>query len=359
MIAVSPLFQEAVRYSRSFFTVMDVVLGSGEIVSNVPVVSGSVTDDRSSKARLSATVEMGLYPWDDVVLDAYTTRFRLFRGLESLGYRELVQLGEFRVNELRRTNYGSLEITGKGLENYVIDARFLRPRVPPYGSSTIAAIRSLILEVMPSAVIDVTASTDRVVTSTAPWEKERWDACLTLAESINADVFVRHSGRFVIKDTPTLSSPPVYTIDLGDGGVLVEEEVNNSREGVYNGVSVSGQSSDPKVKPAWALAIDNNPASPTYWLGGFGQVPRFYSSQYIATNAQAQQVANNMLAAATARNRTLTFNTVPLVFLESGDLVYVELTDGTFENHLLQKISYPLGGGDCSYETLAGKASEA
>ena len=109
-----------------------------------------------------------------------------------------------------------------------------------------------------------------------------------------------------------------------------------TRDGTYNAVSVSGQTSDANVPPVYGFASDGDPASPTYYNGPFGKKPRFYSSQYITTTEQANDVAINMLAEALAINSSLTFNALMVPFLESGDVIAVELDNNRFANHILQ-----------------------
>jgi len=362
MLAASALLQEAARYSRTLSARCDVYHGKKPLYMDVPIIAGSLTGDRNSGTRLNASVTLAMQRNEGTDINVQGCRFKVFRGVESIGVAERLQLGEFRVDELTRNESGSVQLTGGGMESYVIDARFLRPRTPPKGTSTIAFINTLIQEALPTVPVQVRATADGLITATAPWDSERWDAVTAMADSINAEVFCNALGEFVIADAPDLiSEVPVFLINEGDGGVLVARSTKDTRDQVYNAVSVSGSSTDPNVLPVWAWAYDNNPASPTYYfadplLGGFGQVPRFYESQFFNTDAQCQATADNLLAQSLAANNTVTFNTVPLSFLEVGDTVTVQLLDGSMENHLIQRLTCTLDiNGTLSVETLSSK----
>lgn len=362
MIPVSDLMLEAARYSRTLSSRVDIYNGQQILYSNVPVVSGTLKGDRGSQQRLSTTLTLAMQRNEGQDIDVQRCRFKVYRGIESLGVAERFQLGEFRVDEISRDESGQIELTGAGLEAYVIDARFLRPRTPPKGASTVAFIVTLIQEVLPSVPVIIQTTTDRAITATAPWDNARWDAIEAMADSINAEVFCNNRGEFVIADAPDLvNQAPCYLVNEGEGGVLVQRKSKDTRDQVYNAVSVSGSSSDPNVLPVWAWAYDADPQSPTYYFadplqGGFGQVPRFYESQFFNADSQCQVTANNLLAQSLARNNTITFSTVPLGFLEVGDTVTVQLIDGSYENHLLQSLSCTLEiDGTLGADTLSSK----
>lgn len=345
MIPHSPLYEEAVRYSNTMSTIVDVYVGDDLVYPGIPVVDGHVTCDRDSKVRWTSQIDIALYPWELVpLLDTYQARYKVFRGLTSLGRTEMLQLGEYRVDEIGRSEVGHITVSGSGLESYIVDDRFLQPRTPPYGESTLAVIQQLITEAVPATPTVVNQNTtDTRVLATAPWDRDRIDALLALGDSLNADVFSNNAGIFVIKDKPTLvGRVPVFLMNYGEGGVQIGKSEKNTRDGVYNAISVSGQSTDQSIPPVWGWAYDDDPDSPTFYFGNFGKKPRFYSSQYIYSDAQCASVALTMLAEALAINRTLTFESLAVCFLEAGDVVAVELDDGTLENHLLQKIEIGL-----------------
>lgn len=357
MIPHGQLFGESIRFSRTVVSEMDIVYNGVVLENDVPLVGGKVDTDRSSNTRYSGSVDMGLYPWDDLPLDAYGTRVRLRHGVSSIGTKEVVPVGEYQIYDYKRTNRGSLALTLKGLEQFVIESEFIRPRTPPYGSSTVATIIDLITEVLPSAEVVMLASNDRRITATGAWDTDRWGAITQLADSIDAEVFCGYDGRFYVMDGPDLGNlAPLYRLDGGDTGVLVEETRSRTRDQVYNAVSVSAQSSDQNVPPAWAWAYDNNPDSPTYFYGPFGQRVRFYSSQFFTTADQCLAYAQRLLIESLAPNESLSVGSSPIPFLEAGDPVeVVSQQDQPTGVYLLQKTSLALGTGNWTAEVLSSK----
>lgn len=355
MINSSPLFQAAMRYSRVMFTELDIVLGGTVLENNVPVVSGTVTTDRSSNTRYTASAELAQYAWDTLPLDVYGTRVRIRRGIESIGSRESVQVGEYQLYDFKRSRRGSIPLTLKGLENLVIEDQFITPRTPPYGASTVDTIKALITESVPDAVFVVLCSTDRKITATGAWEKERWSAITKLADSIHVEVYCGHDGRWYIVDAPDLTRlVPVFYDTIGADGVLIEQSYTRSREKIYNAWSVSGQSSDPNVPAVWAWARDTDPASKTFYGGAFGKVTGYYSSQFFNTNAQCQAYADRLLAQSLAANWKMSLSSSPIPTLEAGDAVGTSaglgVAGGTF---LLQQTTLPLGSGTWNAEVLS------
>jgi hypothetical protein len=116
-----------------------------------------------------------------------------------------------------------------------------------------------------------------------------------------------------------------------------------SDEGVYNAVVVTGEALDTEAPPS-AVAYDNNPASPTYWEGDFGKVPRFYSSSFITTEAQAQTTANALLRTTLGVPYNVDFQVIANAALEPWDPITVRLHNRA-ETHVLNRLTVPLSAG--------------
>lgn len=360
MRAVSATYRDAVTASRTVECFVDFYRGGTLIAwpdgKPAPLVSGRIAADRGQQVRLNCDLRLAVPEWQALDIDEQTCRFKVRRGVSSIGYTETLQLGEFRVDSINRPSTGTISVQGSGLEAYVVDARFITPRTPPYGQSTVGAIIDLIREVLPAATFVLRNTKDRSVTATAVWERERMDAVDALANSIGAEVFADASGAFVIADRPNPDGVPVALIDEGPAGVLISRTEAGTRDRQYNAASVAGQSSDPDVPPVWAWAADLNTASPTYYYGPFGRKPIFYTSQYFTTVAQCQAYADALLVEALAENRTLTFSQLSADFLEVGDVVGVRRADGTMPQYLLQTLDTNLGvDGITKAKTLSSK----
>jgi len=255
MIPVSSLLKESVKYSRAISVRVDIMRGQNIVLPDVPVIDGSLSRDRGQKIRMTADLSIATANHPEISINQNVHRFKITTILRSLGVYEEVPHGVFRIDDISVKEDGVLELSGSGLESYIVDARFLSPRVPPYGTSTVEHITALIQEVLPGQVVSVECSRNKPIQATALWQRDRWAAIDNLATSIDAEVYADHRGFFVIKDIPSLSGGRTdYVIKRGTGGTLVSPQVKSTRDRVYNAVVATGQSSDPNVPPVWGWA---------------------------------------------------------------------------------------------------------
>lgn len=359
MLKASQVMRDAANYSQTLSLHAEITRGGDVIYNDLKISSGSLTGDRTSNTRYNAKVTLAVWPWEVPDIDNQTCRIRITRGVTSLGYIEELQVFQGRVDEVTRGPGGEVSLDCSGLEAYIVDGRFLSPRTPPRGTSTTGEIVSLIREILPDEPVRVECTTNRAITASAPWARERWDAIDSLSASIGAETFSDARG-FVIRDTPSLSvGQPVVNISEGDHPLVVDINEKSSRDQVYNAASVSGQSSDPNQPPVWGWAYINDPNDPLYFYGPFGQVPIFYSSQFFSTTAQCNAYAAELLVTAQAKNETLTFTTPPsLWWLEVGDLAQLDRLNGETAVVLLQKMNGGLGYGDgIKFDTMSSKVA--
>ena len=356
MLAASDLLKQASAFSQTFSQRVDVWSKGQLILENAPVVSGSISANRASSPRLNCKLVLATEPWKPLPLNNRTCTVRVYRGVESLGRREVLQQGVFRIDDIERGSDGTISLDCSGLEQYIIDARLTMPRTPPYLASTVHTIRDLITEIRPFTV-RLESTMNRGITATTPWDKDRWDAVDDLAASIEAEVFADARGEFAIRDIPHTDGQPVLWVTQGVGGVLVDETVKETREQVYNAAVVYNQNTVPGDHPLWAMSYVSDPNDDLYFYGDFGQVPRFAESQYFTASWQCDRYARRLIIDAVARNTSITFTTAPTVWwLEVGDLVGVDMLDGTQEVHLLQTMDADLGpGGIIKFDTLSTK----
>jgi hypothetical protein len=156
-------------------------------------------------------------------------------------------------------------------------------------------------------------------------------------------------GRFRIRPPASVEDTPVWSVDSGSNGVLVEYSKTFSREGVYNGVVVSNtnpgnvmSTSTTTVAPIVVLVVDSVATSPTRWGGPFGKVPRFYTSSFISTRAQALSAGRAILAREKGLNSSIDFGAITNPALDVDDVVTVTYPDGTSEAHLIDSLEIGL-----------------
>lgn len=135
---------------------------------------------------------------------------------------------------------------------------------------------------------------------------------------------------------------PVWLIDTGARGVMVEAEEALDRTGVYNGVMVVGQNTATD-SPVSALVYDNDANSPTRWGGPFGKVVHIEQSTAVQNATQAQSAAESLLDRKLGLTRSLTLTIAPNPALETGDIVDVAFVDGRRERHVIDALTLDLG----------------
>ena len=133
----------------------------------------------------------------------------------------------------------------------------------------------------------------------------------------------------------------VWTVDAGEGGVLLGSSETLDRSNVRNGVSVRGQPAADEP-PIYALAVNDDPASPTRWGGPFGKVALISSSTTVTTQAQADSTAASLLNLRLGLARTLTLNSVPNPAVMPDDLIQITFADGRTENQSINAIQFSL-----------------
>lgn len=262
---------------------------------------------------------------------------------------EWVGLGYFRIDSIEQNTApdGPIEISGSDRMVGIEEARFTQPRQFLQGRSLGSIVEELVTDVYPDAVIEWDDNTNEsTLGRDLIFERERIDALTDLVTSVGKQVFWDHRGILVISDVPDPTTP-VYTVNSGADGVLVEMARDLSRIDAYNGVVAVGEAAD-EQPPVHALVVDEGINSPTRWGGKYGKVPRFYFSPFITTQAQANSAATAILQQSIGLPYNVDFQASPNVALEPLDPVLVEYprTSRSIatrdELHILQRIRYPL-----------------
>ena len=86
----------------------------------------------------------------------------------------------------------------------------------------------------------------------------------------------------------TVGQGPILTWETGPDGVLINGAYTLSRDEVYNKVTVVAEPADGST-PISATAFDNNPDSPTWLYGPFGEKGRRITSNAILSEGAAYQ----------------------------------------------------------------------
>lgn len=315
----------------------------------IDLLSGDVTYNATAKVRASLSLLTngdGLWPSDPSgLLTPYGNEVFVRRGIDyGNGTKEWVSQGYYKLYavEQLKTPRGYVRLTGYDRMQTIIEARITNPVVFEVGTSVGTIVTTLVQQVYPSAVIewdDGTTTSSKTIGRTQIVEEDRYGFLEELISSYGKIMYFDHRGIFVIK-TPPSPTASVFDINAGAYGVLIELNRARGREGVYNGVVVNGEGVD-TLSPVHAVALDLDPLSPTYWNGRFGQVPKFFTSTFITTQAQALETANSMLAQSIGLPYTINFGAIVNPALEPYDAITLRTSDMRVV-HVIDVLTIPL-----------------
>lgn len=329
--------------------------GTSPTGTEIPILSGDVQASAASDIRstLSLTTE---WPWPrraDDDLAPYGHEIYVERGIAyGNGNKEWVGLGYFRINAVSQSEVpeGAIEIDAADRMAGVIDARFLTPRQFPSTWTREQLVHTLVTEVYPDATIQwddsgaAAATTGRNIVE----ERDRFKVLKDLITSAGKIGYFNHQGVFVVKTPQPLTGAPVWEVDAGRQGVLVEMSRAITREGIYNVVVASGEATD-TTPPVTAIVADIDPTSPTRYGGPFGPVPRFYSSSFITTRDQASIAAASLLRTSLGLPYSIDLSSIANPALEPDDVIAVKYPKNSHvvqslrtEKHIVDSVTIPL-----------------
>lgn len=357
MKPVSDAFLRSMSGSHPFLTRATVCSSfqTGTSPTGVPVsvIDGSVTFDATAATWGTADVTVdGTRSWPistDSPLAPYGNELYLERGIQfSDALVEYVKLGYFRIQGPDQDGLSNSPIRLALVDRMqaIIDARLLAPRQFQTGVTLGSIVTSLVTEIYPAATIQWDDTSDQLVTTRSIiCEEDRYGFLNDLITSRGKVWYWDGRGILVIK-TPPSATNVVYDVFHGVNGVLATFARSLSRNDTFNAVVASGEGGDTNT-PVRGVAIDGNPGSPTYFYGRFGQVPMFYSSPFLTTNAQCTDAAEQLLNRQLGLPYTISFGTIVNPALEPYDAISIKYShDEAEQTHVLDTVTVPLLGGD-------------
>lgn len=329
------------------------------------LVDGDATAASTSQVRWTSRLVLAGADVGRYGLSPFGSRIRTSLGL-AYGPHDIerVPTGVYRVEDvsMKGLRPGRFEVTGAGLEAQVMDERFHKPRKLVPGAASYW-VQKLIKEVLPE--VSLSWRLGDVTLPEFVEDRDRWglidgrSQSPSIAKSLGGRVFADGRGQFVAAPVPTIEHSPVWTVGTGEGGVLVEPAQTLERKGVYNQVVAMGlqDNGQPPIGPV--VVSDEDPVSPTYARGPFGQVPLFYSSKLLTTIMQCQDAAKGILATRLGLKHKVSASAVLNPALEPDDVIAVEMPGGHTEHHIIDSMTIPLTGGSMSFSTRATQWRQA
>jgi len=323
------------------------------------VVEGQAGFDRTNAVRGSGTFTIqdatGDYVPSDPsdLLAPYGTEFKPYRGIRYPdGTEEYMSLGVFTIRTTTINDSGpglSIRCEGGDRSEKVSRAKFARGVSIPSGTSTDTAIKTIIDRQVPGYTFDLGGNIQTTPTLLYEMSQDPWEAVSQLAKNAGNELYFDTDGVVVMRPIKAYTAADVvWTFDSAATSTMSSIATTMSTGGdsdnaVFNHVIVTGE---PFVHqaPVRAEAFDNDPNSPTYWRGPFGDMPAFYKSNQIMNSTQAQATADALLRKYLGRFRSMNFNGPCNPALEIGDVVAVDRSRDGLNNFVgvVEGISFGL-----------------
>lgn len=316
----------------------------------IQIFGGDVVMDATAKVeRQGSLTTRGQDAWPrvgDTRFAPYGNEVFLRRGVD-LGSGVLwVPLGYYRIETSDQDDAprGQMTLTLFDRMKGIVDARLMSPRTYRPTTPVSVVFEDLVGEIYPDVVIAFDDSSGtRSLGRELLVEEDRHAGLLDVADGLGKVMHFDDVGIFRVEDPPP-TDVAAWEVRAGHGGVLVNAGRQITREGVYNAVVATGEGSD-DVAPVRGVAIDANPLSPTFFGGRFGQVPRFYSSPFLTTEAQAQAAAVSILRRSVGLPYNVKFDAVVNPALRPYQAIMIRYKDGNMENHVVDRLTIPLVEG--------------
>lgn len=244
------------------------------------------------------------------------------------GTQETVPQGVFGIKASQVDDTaagGDLAITVTGADrSYRMSRAKLTNAYPLNAGDNLGTdIQALLSSRVPSTVFNFQAVPYTLPTSLAlspgddPWFQAQ---ALAAGGGCVADFDV--SGAACLKPYPDPTVTPVsWVYQEGSQCTVTKGSRLLTNVGVFNHTVRDGV--DANGNPFRGEAMDTNPASATYWLGPYGDVPDYQTSNLWTSQAQAQAVAQADLLAALGSSEAVTLSMFTNPALQDGDVIQV------------------------------------
>lgn len=318
-------FANVIAGSHQVAVRVDVMYNRAVVFEGLPITGGQITYDRSAARLARLTLEVAdplrLPVSSSDILTPFGYELLVWRGVMVSGVAELLPLGVFPIQTSAVDGVTLLSsISAEDRSRLVSDARFEDDYQVAAGTNYATAIGDMISDGVTGLEYLFPSTTFTTPLLTFAAQEDRWDAAVKMAKSIGNEILFDGLGRCVMRPEPTFDSEPVAAIS--EGVNMTSINVALDRSTAYNRVIAAGQNSS-LDEVYRGVATDENPSSPTYYGGPFGKRPRFFYSEFIASDEQATRAAASILAANIGVADSVQYSMVPDPRLECSDVVQV------------------------------------
>lgn len=262
------------------------------------------------------------------------------------------QVGEFMIDRISEPHFPhEMKITGRDYTKKCLNSKFAYTTPFDTGYSLEALISSIASNAgIKKKQLPVTGITVNKTFSFDPGVP-RWEAMKQIANAYNYSLYFNAQGELVMTlfVDPSTESPALY-IETGTEGQIASYEKATTDTRMYNFILVTGESSDSSIPNVFAIAQNTDPNSPTS-IAEIGERVYQYSSSWLLTTQQCQDVADKFLAVHSLEEFELSFETLMLPWLDVGNILgFIDPNQapGDPNMFLLTGLTFPLSLGPMS-----------
>lgn len=376
MLPVTDAFKQEIQRSHRMFAYADLFTPAGQQY-RLKIVDGSITVDRTAEVRRHGSFTVvdptnTLTPLNSTSpLAPFGSIVKPYRGVKYTtgplaGSTEVVPLGVLRISD------STVADAGDGTQGISIDAydlsrtmsrdKFTDAYTLSTATNVLQAIQALIKRSFPDAQFDSSSSTMALSSPLVfaagddPWQKMNDQ----LATAAGVEVWQTPTGMWKVAPPADINNLPaaVWSFVEGPGCQLIEGDFKLTDDPGYNGVILTTDATGDSTAPIRSEVWDDDPSSPTYYLGPYGDVPYFIQNSTVTTQVDADNAARAQLNLILGVQSSLSLTTMVNPALDANDTIQVtRKRDGIDAKFAIDALTIPLSYSGTMSLTLRQKRS--
>jgi hypothetical protein len=325
-------------------------------------ITGSVRIDAGSNFRRSCELSVvdrtaALVPTDIGSLLAPPSEVRITMQMGG----DPVALGVFGISRPEVSDSGddlTLRVDGYDRSRRVRRNRWVAGYQIASGTALDVALRDAITDRYPAALFNFAnvATTLPAVTWGLEVDNDPWADMVKLAKDHSHQLYVDATGRFTLRPIPDAMTTTIsHVFREGVGCTMSSVSRSFDDEPGYNGV-VGHAEGDHLAVPLRSEVWDDDPLSPTYYLGDWGKVPRFFTTGILTTQGQLDEAVETLLREELRTEQSATVTAIADPTVDADEVVVVERSRSKVRGRWqVQSVTLPLGGAAMTLSLVARK----
>lgn len=359
MYPVSQRFIDAVNSNHTIASLCTVHTGSSiAIAATIGLLDGAVSVDSTRAQRRSFSASMvdktGEFmprtPED--LITPYGNEIRPYRGVKfGPDDSELVPLGVFvitKVSTVESISGVNISIEGVDRSFLISQNKWSEPYVIAPGSKVDDVVSDIAVNRLPTVLVNLpiipyNIGSTPLVLGLDSTKNDPWQDIIDICFASGYDVFFDMFGVMTARPLVSLgASEAVATYSDLQAKVVTDISRQMSSDNIYNGVIVLVDNSGLTV-PIRVETWDNDPSSPTYYMGKLGKRPFLMSSTLPTTVGQAQDMANTKLLTILGQNEEIIWSQIVNPALNVYDTIQIDRSKtGMSKTLLITVLHIPL-----------------